>query len=410
MAEHNTPALGGWFPGDPAGERRFAEVAAGRPFQLEGGGRLDEVVLAYETWGELDADASNAVLVCHALTGDSHVRGRADDAHPTPGWWEDVVGPGRGLDPSRYFIVCANVLGGCQGSTGPTSTHPDGAPYGSRFPVVTIRDMVRSQAGLADALGIRKWLAVVGGSMGGMQALEWAVMFPDRVASLAMIASAPSASALQIAWSHVGRLAVTSDPDFRGGDYYDHPPGPVAGVNLGRQIGQIHYRTGQAYQNRFGRSLSTMADGAEFSLDRAFDVESYLNYQGQKFVGRFDANSYLRVNRAMDLHDIGRGRGGVDTAMRRIHCPTMIMSVSSDTLYPPHEQLRVYEGLRSNGVRVGYVEIESDDGHDGFLLEGRQVSRPLEAFLDAQWDARTLGRFDTETSDRFRVNDNDEVT
>ena len=220
------PATGAWRPGDPVGHREFHTVVDGRRFQLEGGGHLDRVEVAYETWGTLDADGSNAVLVCHALTGDAHAAGRSGPGQPTAGWWDALIGPGRALDTTRYFVVCSNVLGGCQGTTGPASEDPaTGRPYGSAFPVVSIRDMVRAQASLADALGVGRWRAVVGGSMGGMQAVEWAVMYPDRVAALVLASTTAEASAQQIAWSHIGRMAVQADPRFRDGDYYDAGPG-----------------------------------------------------------------------------------------------------------------------------------------------------------------------------------------
>ncbi len=310
---HPLPVTGAWRPGDPPGRRQFAHVIDGRPFHLEGGGVLTDVTIAYETWGELDEDRSNAVLVCHALTGDSHAAGRAEEGHATPGWWDGMVGPGRGLDPSRWFIVCANVLGGCQGSTGPASVDPStGRPYGSRFPVITIRDMVRTQALLANQLGIERWRAVVGGSMGGMQALEWAVMFPERVGSLVALATTEAASAMQIAWSMVGRRAILSDPNFCGGDYYERDPGagPHQGLALARQIAHVHYRSEEVFAARFGRRVVDRLDGKDgFWLGPRFDIEGYLDYQGQKLVRRFDANSYLLLNKAMDLHDLGRGRG-----------------------------------------------------------------------------------------------------
>ena len=228
------PVTGAWQLGDPEGDRRFAEIAADRPFALEWGGSLSEVRVAYETWGNLDADASNAVLVCHALTGDSHAAGVRDPSHPTAGWWSELIGPGRAIDTDRYFVVCSNVLGGCQGTTGPADIGPStGHRYGPRFPVVTIRDMVRVQARLADRLGVRRWLAVVGGSMGGMQVLEWAAMYPRRVRSILPLATCAAASALQIAWSAVERLAIANDPNWHGGDYYDSAEGPMEGSGPG---------------------------------------------------------------------------------------------------------------------------------------------------------------------------------
>lgn len=347
---------------------------------------LREVTLAYETWGELADGASNAVLVCHALTGDSHASGRAGDGHATPGWWEGLIGPGRAIDTDRYFVVCINVLGGCQGSTGPASVDPDtDHPYGSAFPVVTIRDIVRTQALLATRIGVTRWRSVIGGSMGGMQALEWAVMFPDRVGSFVAIATSMAASAQQIAWSMVGRRAIQQDPDFCDGDYYASTGGgPRSGLALARQIAQIHYRSEQVFDARFGRKLVDPRDAfGTFSLDQRFDVEGYLDYHGKKLVGRFDANSYLRLNKAMDLHDLVRGRGSLHQAIGRISAPSLVMSIRSDVLYPPYQQEAFRDALAAFGRRVGFYEIDSDDGHDGFLLEANQISPLVAAFLDS---------------------------
>ena len=377
------PASGAWRPGDPVAWRRFVPLATDRPFALEGGGTLRDISLAYETWGSLDADAGNAVLVCHALTGDAHAAGPSGPGQPGPGWWDDLIGPGRPLDTERYFVVCVNVLGGCAGTTGPASTDPaTGQPYGPRFPVVTIRDMVRTQAAVADHLSITRWLAVVGGSMGGMQALEWGVTYPDRVGALVVLASSTAAGAQQIAWSSVGRNAIVVDPRWNGGDYYDAPPGegPYRGLALARQIAQITYRTSESFDERFGRNLLDPLDD-RFTLWQRFDVEGYLDYHGAKLVRRFDANSYLTINRAMDLHDLGRGRGGVDLALRRIRVPTLVMSLSSDALYPPAQQQALRDALAAQGTPCQYVMIDSSNGHDGFLLETDQVGPPLTAFL-----------------------------
>jgi len=379
------PATGAWLPGDPPAWRRFASLCAGRCFALEGGGRLDDITIAYETWGTLDATASNAILVCHALTGDAHAAGDSGTGQRTDGWWNDLIGPGKALDTDQYFVVCSNVLGGCQGTTGPASPHPDdGKPYGSRFPVVSIRDMVRTQALLADQLQVDRWLSVIGGSMGGMQVIEWGVMYPERVGSLVTLASAATASPLQIGWSEVGRLAVVQDPKWNGGDYYDAEPGqgPHEGLMLGRRIAQIHYRSDLSFANRFGRSTADRMD--QFNLWDRFQIESYLDYHGQKLARRFDANSYLLLNKAMDLHDVGRGRGGVTEALSRITSPTLIASIDSDTLYPPRQQLELYEMLDEDKLDVAYETIRSDHGHDGFLLEYSQLSPLLESFLADQ--------------------------
>jgi homoserine O-acetyltransferase len=352
-----------------------------RPFALEWGGRLPEVRVAYETWGELDPKASNAVLVCHALTGDSHAAGDSGPSHPTSGWWHELIGPGKAIDTDRYFVVCSNVLGGCQGTTGPADLDPvDGRRHGPRFPVVTIRDMVRIQARLADHLGIRRWLAVIGGSMGGMQVLEWAVMYPQRVRSILPLATCAQASALQIAWSAVQRLAVATDPGWYDGDYYDKPEGPWMGLAVARQIAQVTYRSGESFERRFGRQLYDPA--GEFDLWGRFQMESYLDHHGQKLVRRFDANTYVVLNRAMDLHDIGRGRGSTAAALGRIGVPVLTASITSDRLYPPHEQQELHDGIVAGGGDCRLVMLESEEGHDGFLLEHELLRDPVVGFLE----------------------------
>jgi homoserine O-acetyltransferase len=375
-------ATGAWRPGDPPGHRQFLTIARDRPLALEGGGVLRDVTIAYETWGQLADDAGNAVLVCHALTGDSHVAGRIGPGHLTPGWWDDLVGPGRALDTNRHFIVCANVLGGCQGTTGPASVDPaTGRPYASRFPVVTIRDMVRTQAALADHLRVDRWLAVVGGSMGGMQVLEWAVMFPRRVKAIAAIATATAASAQQIAFSSVQRSAIALDPAWRQGEYYDATDGegPHRGLSTARQLAQVTYRSEEVFRERFGRGL---LDELDYSLWQRYDVEGYLDYHGQKLVRRFDANTYLLLSKAMDLHDIGRDRGGAHRALGRVQAQVLSVGVDSDALFPTYQQRDLVEGIRSHGGDARYAEISSPDGHDGFLLATDQVAAALAPFLD----------------------------
>ena len=375
---------GAWRPGDPVGDRRFHVVRGGRRFQHEGGGTLAHVQVDYETWGELSPEKDNAILVCHALTGDSHAAGRAGEGHPTAGWWDALIGPGSALDTDRYFVVCPNVLGGCQGSTGPASVAPGAErPYGSAFPVVTMRDMVRTQASLADELGIRRWRSVVGGSMGGMQALEWAVMYPERVGTAMLFATSAQASAQQIAWSHIGRSAIESDPHFHDGDYYDCEgvggDGPHRGLTVARMVAQVTYRSDELFTERFDRTLLRPMD---FSPGRLFDIEGYLDYQGAKLVRRFDANSYLRLNRAMDLHDVGRGRGGVVAALARVRAPSLVLAVRSDGLYPPSQQRRIVDGLERAEVPTRWAELDSPHGHDGFLIETAQMTPLIAEFLE----------------------------
>lgn len=377
------PASGAWQEGDEVGNRRFVAVSPGRPFALEGGGLLREAVVAYETFGTLDPDGSNAVLVCHALTGDSHVAGAAGPGHLSPGWWDGLIRPGAGIDLDRFFVVCVNVLGGCQGSTGPASPHPDdGRPYGARFPVVSVRDMVRTQRVVADELGIRRWHAVVGGSMGGMQALEWAIMHPERVGSLVVIASTAAASAQQIGWWSTGRRIIRMDQAWRNGDYYDAAPGegPHEGLALARMVSQITFRSDDVFTDRFGRELVEPLDG--FHLWQRFQVERYLEHHGDKLARRFDANSYLVLTKAMDLHDIGRGRGGADAAIARVRCPVVTVGVSSDILYPAHQAAEVAALARAAGLPATYHRLESPHGHDAFLIEHEAMRDLLAPHLD----------------------------
>ncbi len=386
MTSEPHPATGAWRAGDPPGDRRFFSFATDHPFAVEDGSVLRDVTVAYETWGTLNDDASNAVLICHAWTGDSHASGRAKPGHPTPGWWDDVVGPGRYIDTDRWFVVCSNVLGGCQGSTGPASPHPDdGRPYGSRFPVLTIRDMVRAQAKLTAHLGIVQWASVIGGSMGGMQVLEWAITYPSRVRSIVPIATCMQASAQQIAWGTIGRQAIRLDPGWRGGDYYDAAPGegPAEGLAIARQVAQVTFRSDNAFTERFGRNLTDRARvGDTFGLWQEFEVERYLHYHGEKLVRRFDANSYLVIAKAMDLHDVGRGRGGLETAMRRITMPNLTIGITSDILYPEYQQVQMRYMLGLAGAPNEYVQIDSPHGHDAFLIHFDRVGEPIAAFLD----------------------------
>ena len=374
------PVTGGWFDDGPVADRQFFELCPDRGFALECGVTLRGARLAYETYGELDATASNAVLVHHALTGDMHPA-----SHPgrrsEPGWWEKVVGPGLTIDTDRYFVVCVNVLGGCQGSTGPMSIDPStGTWYGPTFPQVSIRDQVRAQAQLADHLGIERWLACVGGSMGGMQSLEWAVTYPERVRSVVAIASTAAATPQQIGWSYAGRVAVMADTGYRDGWYYDAEPGegPHAGLAAARVVAMIHYRSEGEFNRRFARN--SRGDAAREGA--AFDIERYLAYQGDKFVRRFDANSYLVLNRMMDPHDLGRGRGGVMAAMSRVRCPLLTASVTSDFLYPEYQQLELVDRFEAAGQWAQHVLIDADTGHDGFLTHGEQVEPHIHAFLD----------------------------
>jgi len=360
-----------WSPDDPIGHRSFTGIGA---LDLEVGGKLTDIQIAYETWGNFTG--GNAVLVEHALTGDAHVVGPAGAGHRTPGWWDGLVGPGRPLDTERYFVVASNVLGGCQGSTGPSSPAPDGLPYGSRFGPITVRDQVSAEIALADQLGIAAWELVVGGSMGGMRALEWAVTAPDRVGRLALVASNAAATAEQIALCTVQLQAIRSDPSWLGGDYYAARVVPAAGLGIARRIAHISYRSEYELGQRFGRQSQAAFDpGAREDL---FAVASYLDHQADKLVGRFDAGSYVVLTEAMNAYDIGRGRGGVQAALAQVSAATLVVAVDSDRLYLPSQQRELAAGI--TGAR--YHEVTSPYGHDGFLIEVGQVGAAIRTLLD----------------------------
>lgn len=367
-----------WQPGDEPGDRLFARLAPPEDsgLALESGERLPGLTVAYETWGTLDPARANAVLVLHALTGDSHAAGPAGPGHATSGWWDALIGPGAALDTDRWFVVCPNVLGGCQGTTGPSSSAPDGARWGSRFPALTIRDQVAAEALLADHLGIDRWAAVVGGSMGGMRVLEWCVGFPERVARAAVLAVGAAATAEQIALCSVQSRAVRLDPDFAGGDYYGTGRSPVAGMELARGIGQISYRTEAEFDQRFGRRAQDEHDPL---AGGRFAVESYLAYQGQKLAKRFDPNSYLVLTEAMNSHDVGRGRGGTTAALARVTAHVEVAGIDTDRLYPVALQREIARLVPGAGE---CTVITSAFGHDGFLLEVDQAGAVLRAALD----------------------------
>jgi homoserine O-acetyltransferase len=357
------PVSAAWREGDPVGGRNFLDLGT---VELEAGGTLPDVRVAYETWGTLAPDGSNAVLVCHALTGDTHVTGPTGPGHPTPGWWGDVVGPGRALDTDRWFVVVPNVLGGCQGTTGPASRAPDGCAWGGRFPFVTVRDQVAVEAAVADALGIDRWAAVLGGSMGGMRALEWAVTEPGRVAAFLVLAAPAQSSAEQIAWSYPQLHAIRSDPAWRGGNYHGAAEGPWRGLGIARRIAHVTYRSEPELAARFGRDAQTGED--PFRGGR-YAVESYLDHHADKLTRRFDAGTYVTLVEAMNSHDVGRDRGGVDAALARVTARPVIAGVDSDRLYPLSQQASLADGL---GVPLR--TITSLYGHDGFLIEAEQVS------------------------------------
>ncbi len=351
--------------------RRFLRIG---DLRTEHGELLRDVAVAYECWGELNAARDNAVLVEHALTGDAHVVGPAGPGQRSPGWWDGLIGPGAPLDTDRMFVIATNVLGGCQGSTGPSSVAPDGRPYGSRFPRITIRDQVAAEVAVADLLGIDALAAVIGGSMGGMRALEWGVGVPDRVRRLVVIASTAAASADQIAWAAPQLAAIRLDPDFAGGDYYGGQA-PVAGMAVARQIAHTTYRTAGELSLRFGRDAQADEDPA---AGGRYAVESYLQHHGRKLGRRFDPNSYLVLTEAMNSHDVGRGRGGVSAALARVTATTTVAVVDSDRLYLPIEGARIAGAVP--GARPLHT-IHSEFGHDGFLIEAEQVADVVRAAM-----------------------------
>lgn len=361
-----TLVTGAWRAGDPVGDRQFADLG---DLTLDSGAVVPDVRLAYETWGV--HDGTNAVLVLHALTGDSHVLGAAGPGHPTPGWWDAVVGPGKAIDTDRFFVVAPNILGGCQGSTGPASPDHDGLPWGGSFPALTVRDQVAAEVALTDHLDIDRWHGVIGGSAGGMRALEWAVEHPERVDRLLLLATSAAASGEQIALSRTQIAAIEADPAYFGGDYYAGPHGPLAGLDLARRIAHIAYRSAPELDQRFGRDVQ--ADGR-------WAVDSYLQHHGSKLVSRFDANSYVALSSAMDSHDVARGRGGLAAALGRVTARTVVAGIDSDRLYPLHQQQELADLIPTSGpLQV----VQSPHGHDGFLIEADQVGALLRDLLHA---------------------------
>ncbi|MGV8969457.1 MAG: homoserine O-acetyltransferase MetX [Microbacteriaceae bacterium] len=374
------PASGAWREGDHAGNRHFVSIGA---LQVERGDTIPVVRIAYESWGTLNADASNAILVLHALTGDSHVTGDPGPGHATAGWWSQIVGPGKAIDTTRWFVVAPNMLGGCQGTTGPASHAPSGTEWGANFPFVTIRDQVAAQVALTDTLGIDRWAAVVGGSMGGMQSLEWAVGHPERLDRVAVLAAPPTSSADQVALNSVQIEAIRIDSSFADGDYYEAADGdgPHRGLALARRMALLNYRSPSELNDRFERSWQSghtpLGGGGRYA------VESYLDFHGNKFTRRFDANSYITLVEAMSSHDVGRGRGGVPQALSRVSAKALILGIDSDRLFPLDNQALIAQHVPGNIDGKDVVILSSKFGHDGFLIEhefiGNQISRLLEA-------------------------------
>src|SRR5208283_4449512 len=357
------------------------------PFTLESGAVLPKVTIAYETYGRLNKEKSNAILICHALSGDAHIAG-FHEGDEKPGWWDTVVGPGKAFDTERYFVICSNVVGGCKGSTGPSSINPrTGRPYGISFPMVTIRDWVDTQKVLVDHLGIKQLLGVVGGSTGGMQVLQWVVSYPDMVRLAIPIATTSRLSAQAIAFNEVGRMAIQSDPNWREGDYYGKTL-PRRGLAIARMIGHITYLSDRSMHQKFGRKLQDKsAYGYNFLTD--FQVESYLRYKGDHFVNRFDANSYLYITKAMDYFDLTQANGNLEGAFAGVEAKFLVISFSSDWLFPTYMSKETASALRRAHAYVISTEIQTDYGHDAFLLESEQLSSLISNFLSHGWKQKS---------------------
>ncbi|HTS64946.1 MAG TPA: homoserine O-acetyltransferase [Candidatus Acidoferrales bacterium] len=351
---------------------------------LDGGARLAPVDVAYETYGRLNERKTNAILVLHAFSGDAHAAGISHETGK-PGWWDNMIGPGKGFDTDRYFVICANVLGGCRGTTGPSSVSPDtGCPFAMSFPVITIGDMVRLQKMLIDWFGIGRLLAVTGGSMGGMQALKWAVDYPEQVVTAIPIASTTRHSAQQIAFNEVGRQAIMADPDWNGGNYYGKQP-PARGLAVARMVGHITYMSDESMREKFGRRLQDK-ETFSFGFDVDFEVESYLRYRGSQFVNRFDANSYLYITKAMDYFDLTDGQGTLGAVLERARARFLVISFSSDWLYPSYQSQEMVRALRSRNRDVAYVELQSNYGHDSFLVDVAEQAELVRGFLASTFE------------------------
>jgi len=359
----------------------FAEPPS--ELRLESGARLGPVTIAYETYGTLAPDRPNAILVLHALSGDSHVAGYYSPEDEKPGWWDCMVGPGKGIDTDKFFVVCANIIGSCMGSTGPCAINPaTGRPYGLDFPVVTIGDMVAAQKALIDHLGINRLLCVVGGSIGGMQVLEWCVRYPETVVGAIPLATTMRHSALAIAFNEVARQSIMADPNWNHGDYYEGAK-PALGLAVARMIGHITYLSDESMRLKFGRRLQDKGDFS-FNFDADFQVESYLRYQGRKFVDRFDANSFLYITKAADYYDLGKQHGGGSAvrALSKARAKFLVISFTSDWLYPTYQAREIVKGLKKNGRDVSFCEIEAEWGHDAFLMPGERLKALIHGFLD----------------------------
>ncbi len=353
------------------------------PLLLDSGASLAPVTLSYETYGTLNATRDNAILLLHAFSGDAHAAGRHYPTDHKPGWWDQMVGPGRPFDTNRYYVICSNVIGGCRGSTGPWSINPDtGKPYGTDFPIVTIADMVRAQARLIDALDIETLYAVAGGSMGGFQALEWAIAYPERVRNTILLATSARSSPQTIAWNMIGRRAIMNDPNWRGGHYYEHEP-PVDGLATARMLGHVTYVSEPSLEQKFGRTLQRHVGQPTFALEHEFEIERYLEYQGEAFTTRFDANSYIYITKAMDYWDLPTQYGSLEAALAHSRSRFLVLSFTTDWLYPPPESQAISEALCQLGRDVTYVNLPSSAGHDSFLVDYAAQAPLIHQFFSA---------------------------
>ena len=374
------PASGAWRDGDPQGDRQFATLS---DLKLENGQNLSNYRIAFESWGELNHEHTNAVLVLHGLTGDSHAVGAANKEHPTDGWWKQIIGPGLAIDTDKFFVVASNNLGGCQGSTGPSSLDTNGREFGTSFPYLTIRDQVSAQRAMAHLLGIKKWHAVLGGSLGAMHALEWAIMHPDEVKRIGVIAGPAASTADQIALNSIQIQAIKSDPAFANGNYYDAKAGfgPHQGLALARRMAILNYRSPNELNDRFERAfqsnVSPLGGGGRWA------VESYLDFHSNKFTRRFDANSYITLVESMNSHDVGRGRGGVQAALATIKAKSIVVGISSDRLFPLEDQELIAASIGGEIISGGLQVIDSEFGHDAFLIEDIKLAPMIRALLDS---------------------------
>ena len=369
--------------------RHFVFGSQKEPLVLDSGRTLGPVEMVYETYGEPNAARSNAILICHALSGDAHAAGIHDPHDTRVGWWDSMIGPGKAFDTDRYWVICANVIGGCKGSTGPNSTNPEtGQPFGSDFPLITIGDMVTAQKHLVDHLGIERLFGVAGGSMGGFQALEWSLRYPERVHAVICIAAGAQLSTQGIAFNAVGRHAITSDPDWQGGHYYG-TAGPVRGLASARMVAHITYLSEISLNHKFGRRLQS-ADRLSYDIRNEFAVESYLNHQGTRFTERFDANSYIYITKAMDYFDIARTYGPLKDAFAAVTARYLVISYTSDWLFPTAQSKEIVRALIANDRDVSFVDIDSPHGHDAFLIETERLTQIATAFLDGSQRSQPL--------------------